>query len=261
MRLGRIQTPDGPRPVVQDGESWSVVTDLFANPLVRTGEQHAVTGARVLAPVEPREVLGMAHNSGPDDRLLPPQAFMKSARTVVGPSDPVHLDPRVGQVMVEGELVAVVGRTCRHLAAADVPGAVLGWTIANDVTALEQVPLDSMFTQVKNGDGFTPIGPWVETELDPSDVAIDVRIDGRRVAASSTSGLARSAMEVLVYLTSFPTLGPGDVVLTGAPGTSAPIRAGRSTAITLAGIGTLTNPAVAASPPGTPRPTAQRRAR
>lgn len=123
---------------------------------------------------------------------------MKSARTVVGPGDPVHLDPRVGQVMVEGELVAVVGRTCRHLAAEDVPGALLGWTIANDVTALEQVPLDSMFTQVKNG----------------------------------------------------------DVVLTGAPGTSAPIRAGRSTAITLAGIGTLTNPAVAASAPGTPaRPT------
>ena len=255
MRLARIQTPHGPRPVVLDGERWSVVTDLFATPLVRTGEEHPVDGARLLAPVEPRVVLGMAHNSGPDDRLLPPQAFMKSARTVVGPGDPIHLDPGVGRVVVEGELVAVVGRTCRNLTPEDVAGAILGWTIANDVTAVDQVPLDDKFTQVKNGDGFTPLGPWIETELDPTDVAIDVRVDGDLVAGSSTSGLARDVTELLVYLTSFLTLGPGDVVLTGAPGTSAPILAGQSTAITLAGIGTLTNPAVAVAAAPGPRPT------
>jgi 2-keto-4-pentenoate hydratase/2-oxohepta-3-ene-1,7-dioic acid hydratase in catechol pathway len=244
MRLARIQTADGPRPVVQDGSRWSVVEDLFATSPARTGEQHPVVGSRLLAPVEPRVVLGMAHNSGPADRRLPPQAFMKSARTVIGPEEPIQLDPRVGRVVVEGELVAVIGRTCRDLTLEAVPGSILGWTIANDVTAVDQIPLDDKFTQVKNGDGFTPLGPWIETDLDPRAVDIEVRVDGAVLARSSTAGLARDVGEQLVYLTSFLTLGPGDVVLTGAPGTSAPVAPGQSTAITLAGIGTLTNPAV-----------------
>lgn len=116
------------------------------------------------------------------------------------------------------------------------------------MTAIDQIALDNTFTQVKNGDGFTPLGPWIETELDPTKVGIEVRVEGSIVARSSTSDLARDVTDQLVYLTTYLTLGPGDVVLTGAPGTSAPIRAGQSAAITLRGIGTLRSPTVAAPP-------------
>ncbi|MFH5821251.1 fumarylacetoacetate hydrolase family protein [Georgenia sp. AZ-5] len=247
MRLARIATPAGPRHAVADGADWAVVEDVFARPLVPTGERHPQDGARLLAPVEPRVVLGMAHNTGPADRELPPQAFMKSARTVVGPGDAIRLDPRRGEVKVEGELAVVVRRQCRNLAPEEVPDAVLGWTVGNDVTAVDQVALDEKMTQSKNGDGFTPLGPWVETELDPRDVAIEVRVGDEVAAAGSTSGLARDVVELLVYLTAHLDLGPGDVVLTGAPGTGATVVPGDRAAITLAGIGTLTNPVVRAA--------------
>ncbi|MGO1316192.1 MAG: fumarylacetoacetate hydrolase family protein [Cellulomonadaceae bacterium] len=244
MRLARITTPAGPRPAVQDGEHWSVVTDLFAQPLERTGEQHPVAGTTLLAPVEPVVVLGMAHNSGPADRELAPQAFAKSARTVVGPGEHIHLDPRVGAVVVEGELTVVLRRTSRNLTPEQVPDAILGWTIGNDVTAVDQIALDEKMTQSKNGDGFTPLGPWIETDLDFRDAGLEVTVDGEVVAKASTPQLAYDVVEQLVYLTSVLTLGPGDVVLTGAPQTSAPIRPGQVSTVTIPGIGSLTNPAV-----------------
>ncbi len=247
MRLARIDTPTGPRPVVQDGDVWAVVVDHHSPDLERTGETHPVDGARLLAPCEPRVVLGMAHNSGPADRLVPPQAFTKSARTVVGPGEPVQLDPAAGKVVVEGELAIVIGRTARHLTPEQVPGVILGWTVGNDVTAYEQSALDDKFTQSKNGDGFTPLGPWIETDLavaGVADLAIDVQVDGATEAKASTSGLAWDVVEQLVYLTSHLTLGPGDVVLTGSPSTSAHVVPGQTSAITIEGIGTLTNPIV-----------------
>jgi 2-keto-4-pentenoate hydratase/2-oxohepta-3-ene-1,7-dioic acid hydratase in catechol pathway len=242
MRLARIATASGPRHVAAVGEDWVVVKDVFARPLVHTGESYPQTGAHLLAPVEPRVVLGMAHNSGPVDRVLPPQAFMKSARTVVGPNDRIQVHPRRGEVKVEGELTLVIRKECRDISPAQFADVILGWTIGNDVTAVDQTPQDEKMTQAKNGDGFTPIGPWIETDLDPRSVAIKVDIDGERVAASSTANLAWDVVEQLVYLTSHLTLGPGDIVLTGSPGTAATVVPGTSSTITLTGIGTLRNP-------------------
>lgn len=241
MRIARIATGHGPRAVIAEGDRWAEIADPFADTPSFTGTFHRANPARLLAPVQPRVVLGMAHN-GAGDRGLPRQAFLKSARTVVGPAGEIVLDERLGQVNVEGELAVVIRRTCRHLTPAQVPEAVLGYTIGNDVTAVEQVPLDEKMTQSKNGDGFTPLGPWVETELDDSAVPITVRVNGHVVAEASTAQLAWNVTEQLVYLTRYLTLGPGDVVLTGAPATFAPVKPGDRTEITLDGIGTLTNP-------------------
>jgi 2-keto-4-pentenoate hydratase/2-oxohepta-3-ene-1,7-dioic acid hydratase in catechol pathway len=163
---------------------------------------------------------------------------------VIGPGEPIHLDPRVGRVVAEGELAMVIRGTCRNLTPDEVPGAILGWTIGNDVTATDQIALDDKMTQAKNGDGFTPLGPWIETDLDPRAVEISVGVAGHVVAEASTSALAWDVVEQLVYLSSVLTLSAGDVVLTGAPQTSAQISAGQLAEITLSGIGTLTNPAI-----------------
>lgn len=248
MRLARIITPVGPRPAVLDGDQWTVLTDLFDPTGSRTDERYPQAGTVLLAPCEPRVVLGMAHNSGPADRALPPQAFLKSSRTVIGPGAAIVVDPAKGAVMAEAELAVVIGKEARRLGSADVEDVILGYTVGNDVTQIGQIPFDDKLTQVKNGDGFTPLGPWIETDLGPvldgegHDLA--TRIDGGPAAESSSANLAWTLRELLVYLTGHLTLGPGDVVLTGAPGTSLPIAPGHRVAVDVGGLGVLANPVV-----------------
>jgi len=155
----------------------------------------------------------------------------------------------IGHVDAEGELAVVIGTTARHLTAADALDAVLGYTVANDVTARDLQQSDPLWTTAKGQDGFTPLGPWIETDLDALDVEIVVSHNGRALRGASTRDLARDVVEVLVHVTLFLTLGPGDVVLTGAPGECARIRPGDDVAITVAGLGTLANPVVAAPVP------------
>jgi 2-keto-4-pentenoate hydratase/2-oxohepta-3-ene-1,7-dioic acid hydratase in catechol pathway len=245
MRLARLATAEGPRSVLADGDHWAEIADPFASAVTPTGARHPMADARLLAPVQPLVVLGMAHNSAPGDRALPRQAFMKSPRTVIGPGESIVVDDDLGQVKVECELAVVIRRTCRHLTADEVPSVILGWTVGNDVTAVDQIPLDEKMTQSKHGDGFTPLGPWIETSLSPDDVAMTVRVNGQTVATASTAQLAWNVTEQLVYLTRYLTLGPGDVVLTGAPGTFAPVQPGDVAEVSLAGIGALANPVVA----------------
>ena len=246
MKLARIATEQGPRPAVADGEVWAVVEDMFASPLVRTGETVPAADAVLLAPVEPKVVLGMAHNGTPEDRLLAPQAFMKSARSVVGPGEPIVLDARHGEVKAEVEICLVVGRTARNLTAENVADHVLGWTVINDVTGVGQIPLDDKMVQVKSGDGYTPVGPWIETDLvAPFSARLTASSSSGAAVDSSVAALAWNPYEVFEYLSQHLTFGPGDVIATGAPDTAFFINVGDVVECTVEGIGTITNPVVA----------------
>lgn len=248
MRIARIGTPDGPRYVVDDGGAWAEIADPFARgELERTGVVHAAGGARLLAPVEPRVVLGVYRNTKSERHGdLPAVMFMKSPYTVVGPGDPIEIDPSLGAVKGEVELAAVLGARCRFLASVDeAAAAVLGWTVANDVTAVDQLPLDEAKLRAKGGDGFTPLGPWIETDLaDPADTGLRAAVDGAEVVAASTSNLARGALEMLVWASQFMELRPGDVLLTGSPNTMFNIAPGQECSAEVAGIGALTNPVI-----------------
>jgi 2-keto-4-pentenoate hydratase/2-oxohepta-3-ene-1,7-dioic acid hydratase in catechol pathway len=241
MRLARIHTDAGPVQVVQRGDRWEAIGDMFAAELEYTGESFPVGAVQFLSPVEPRVVVGMAHNGGPGDREQPPQAFLKSARTVVGVGSDIVADAGTGRLHIEGELGLVLGRAARHLAPGAFAGHVLGYTIGNDVTSVTQIGLDDKLLQAKNGDGYTPLGPWIETDIDPSALVITVLVNGAVVAQSSTAQLAWSIDEQLVYLSSHLELGPGDVLLTGAPGTFAPAETGDDVEIRIDGIGSLCN--------------------
>jgi 2-keto-4-pentenoate hydratase/2-oxohepta-3-ene-1,7-dioic acid hydratase in catechol pathway len=247
VRIARIHHDGRPVHAVVEDDRLALLDDLAR--LRRSGTTVPAAGARLLAPTDPRVVLGMAHNTGAADRLLPPQAFLKPSRTVIGPGEPIPLPDGIGHVEAEGELAVVIGKAARHLTAADALGAVLGFTVANDVTARDLQRSDPLWTTAKGYDGFTPLGPWVETDLDAFDAGIVVNRNGHALRGASTRDLARDIVEVLVYVTSFLTLGPGDVVLTGAPGECARIRPGDTVEITVAGLGTLANPVVAAPTP------------
>lgn len=253
MKLARVRTPSGPRPAILRGDHWREIDDLFASTPRETGAFWPKDGSALAAPCEPRVVVGMSHNGHPDDRGRPPQAFLKSARTVCGAGAPIVIDAGIGEVAVEVELALVIGSRARHLTPADALDAVLGITIANDVTAVDQVPRDSLFTQAKNGDGFTPIGPWIETEFDAAALQttgreLAVEVDGTLRAVASTSSLAWNVVEQLVYVSSLMELGPGDVLLTGAPGTTVLVAPGQSARVRIEGLGALDSPILAGPP-------------
>ncbi len=248
MRLARIRTAPGVVHAVARGDRWHVIRDMFATEFQFTGESHPLDTVSFAAPVAPRVIVGMAHNGTPVDRFLPPQAFLKSARTASGAGDEIVLDVNIGRVHVEGELAVVIGKYARHVAPGEADAYILGYTIGNDVTSVDQIPLDDKLLQAKNGDGYTPLGPWIETELDPSSLTVAVRVEGRTVAQGSTSALAWNIAEQLAYISSHLTLGPGDVILTGAPGTSAPAKPGDLVEIQIEGIGSIRNPVVAGLP-------------
>lgn len=244
------------------GRSWTVVPSPFtasranANSPARAGWE---TGTVVdqesftfLAPSVPVNVLGMAHNTGKPGRDLPPQAFHKAASSVIGPGDAIELSSTVGYVDPEAELTVVIGRKARGLTLDTAHSAVLGFTIGNDVSARDLQKSDELWISAKSQDTFTPAGPWIVTDLDDSDVSIGIIHNGVELKPASSSDLGWKVDEILVYLSSFMTLHPGDLVLTGFPAECTRIRPGDTVVCRIEGIGELANPVRTAAWEDTP---------
>lgn len=248
MRIVRHGCADAPRAGVVVEERLYPLPDALPDPeqlrSACAGSSASGMPRSLLTPVRPGTVFGMAHNTGSTDRALPPQAFLKAAASVVGPGEPIPLPDGIGQVDVEVELAAVIGAPLWRKRPEELQ--VLGFTIGLDVTAREAQHSDPLWTEAKSRRGFTPIGPWIETEIDHTDAGIELWRNGVPVASGSTADLARGIPEVIAYLSTLVELSPGDVVLTGAPGTFGPVAAGDTVTAGIAGIGTLTTPVVSA---------------
>ena len=239
------------------GKVWTVTSTPFPASAANAGSRPRrgwEIGATVdeasftfLAPSIPANVLGMAHNTGRAGRDLPPQAFHKAATSVVGPGDAIELRPGVGRVEPEAELTIVVGSKARGLTPGNAKSAILGYTIGNDVSARDLQESDELWISAKSQDTFTPAGPWIVTDLTGEDLAIGIRHNGVELKAASSADLGWKVEEILAYLTSFMTLHPGDLVLTGFPAECAPIVPGDTVTCHIAGIGELTNPVVGAA--------------
>jgi 2-keto-4-pentenoate hydratase/2-oxohepta-3-ene-1,7-dioic acid hydratase in catechol pathway len=242
MRVGRVQTGNGPRAVVERDDTWCVVEDYFAADLKFTGEQHAADTAQLLAPVLPTVIVGISHNLTNNDHALPIQAFLKSPRTVAGPGDAVPYRHNIGTVNMEVELAIVIAGPCRDLTMENALDAVFGYTIGNDVTNAGQVSVDEKFTQVKNHSRYTPLGPWIETEFaHPESRSMSASVNGELRLSSSTSQLPSGLAEILVYVTAWMELGRGDVILSGAPNTSFGVVPGDRVDLSINGLGMLSN--------------------
>ncbi|WP_458111268.1 fumarylacetoacetate hydrolase family protein [Arthrobacter sp. R1-13] len=235
-----------------EGRRWTVIASPFPESLANAvspartgwtaGQEVSEDTFRFLAPSVPANVLGMAHNTGPSGRALPPQAFHKAATSVIGPGDTIELPEGGEQVDPEAELTVVVGRKARGLTLKNARAAVLGYTIGNDVTSRDHQKTDQLWISAKSQDTFTPVGPWLVTSLDDSAVSMGITHNGRTLGAGSSADLGWKVDEILVYLTSFMTLHPGDLVLTGFPAESVPLQPGDTVTCHVEGIGELTNP-------------------
>ncbi len=219
-------------------------------PLVFTGVRRPLTSVRLLAPVLPSKVVCIGKNyadhiaemGGPVPES--PVVFLKPSTSVIGPGDPIVLPRNSTHVDHEAELGIVIGRLCRDVPAAKALEVVLGYTCGNDVTARDHQKADGQWTRGKSHDTFCPLGPWVETDLDVSDVAVQCAVDGEVRQDGRTAQLIHDVPAIIEWVTAFMTLLPGDVILTGTPAGVGPLVPGNAVTVLVEGIGPLTNPVV-----------------
>ena len=214
-----------------------------------TGDRFAVGDVRLLAPILPSKVICIGQNYADHVREMgsqppaEPVIFLKPSTAVCGPGDPIRRPTRLSQrVDYEGELAVVIGRLCREVPAARVAEVIFGYTCANDVTARDLQARDGQCSRAKGFDTFCPLGPWIETDVDPADLALTTRLNGEVKQDSRTSLLLHDAATLVMFVSQVMTLLPGDVLLTGTPAGIGPMDKGDEVSVTIAGIGTLRNP-------------------
>jgi 2-keto-4-pentenoate hydratase/2-oxohepta-3-ene-1,7-dioic acid hydratase in catechol pathway len=225
-------------------------------PFAFTGARHPLSSVRLLAPTLPSKVVCIGKNYADHAAEMggevpaSPVVFLKPSTSVVGPGDTVRLPRDSDRVDHEAELAVVIGRLCRDVPRERAYDVVLGYTAANDVTARDHQQADGQWTRGKSHDTFCPIGPWVETELDVRDLAVQCRVthgDGEDELRQDgrTAQLLHDVPAVIEWVTAFMTLLPGDVILTGTPAGVGPLVAGDTVDVVVEGIGTLSNPVAA----------------
>jgi len=233
----------------------AMVVALAGDPLYvgihLTEEQHKLSDVRLLAPVIPRsKVVGIGRNYAAHAAEMggevpaEPLMFIKPNTSVVGPGDPVFYPKQTEDLHYEGELAVVIGRICRDVAPERVGDVVYGYTVGNDVTARDLQKSDVQFTRAKGFDSFCPLGPWIETELDTSDLKVTTHLNGDLVQSGTTKDMVFDVPALVSYVSSVMTLLPGDVILTGTPEGVGPMNVGDEVEVTVAGIGSLTNKVV-----------------
>lgn len=213
-----------------------------------TGARYSVEDVRLLAPILPSKIVAIGRNYAEHAKELgneppaEPLIFLKPSTAVIGPGDPITRPaPLSKRVDYEGELAIVFGRVCRDVPEARVPEVIFGYTCANDVTARDLQARDGQWTRAKGFDTFCPLGPWIETGLDPADVRLTTTVNGEIKQDSRTSLLIHGIATLVSYVTAVMTMLPGDVLLTGTPAGVGPLVAGDSVSVWIEGIGTLTN--------------------
>ena len=249
MRIVRFQREPESIPL------WGWITGdriglLEGSPFEKYKRQKAdlsLEGVNLIAPVQPGKIVCVGRNypehaaehgvSVPEIPLL----FFKPPSSVIGPGAAIHLPPQSSSVEHEAELALVIGKRGRWVTIEDAPDHILGYTAALDVTARDLQQMDNQWTRAKGFDTFCPLGPWIDTDLDPADALITCSVNGQLRQMGSTRDLVFPVYELVAYISSIMTLEPGDVVLTGTPSGVGPLLEGDEVSVEIEGIGVLSN--------------------
>jgi 2-keto-4-pentenoate hydratase/2-oxohepta-3-ene-1,7-dioic acid hydratase in catechol pathway len=248
MRLVRFRFGDriATGAVDAGSDAIRVLAGTFVEQPIPTGDEIPIDDVRLLAPVLPSKVVCLGKNyaahAAEFDSDVPeePLIFLKPSTSVVGPGDAIPLPSISRRVDYEGELAVVIGRLAKGVRAEDAFRYILGYTCANDVTMRDLQKKDGQWTRAKGFDGSCPLGPWIETDLDPNDAPIETRVNGEVRQSARTADLVFGVATVVEYVTTFMTLLPGDVLLTGTPEVGK-LEPGDRVEIEVDGIGTLAN--------------------
>jgi 2-keto-4-pentenoate hydratase/2-oxohepta-3-ene-1,7-dioic acid hydratase in catechol pathway len=236
--------------VIEGDSVFEIEGGLFeaASGGARKGAEHKLDSLRLLAPVLPSKIVAIGLNykahAAEFGKPLPeePMIFIKPSTAVIGPDDeivyPGHMSHRVDY---EGELGVVIGRTAKEVQVKDAAGYILGYTCVNDVTARDLQGKDIQYTRAKGFDTFAPIGPVIETSLDPLDAAIQTYLNGQLKQNTSSKDMIFNVFQLVSFVTHVMTLLPGDVITTGTPSGIGKMRPGDVVEVRIEGIGGLKN--------------------
>lgn len=203
---------------------------------------------RLLAPVIPSKIICVGRNyvahAKEHNAEVPevPLLFLKPPSSIINPNDKIILPPQSRQVEHEAELAVVIGKRGRWIALEETNEYILGYTIANDVTARDLQRSDGQWTRAKGFDTFCPFGPWIQTDFDPADALITCHVNGEMRQMASTRDMVFSVRQLIAYASSVMTLEPGDLLLTGTPAGVSPLKSGDVVEVSIEGLGKLANP-------------------
>lgn len=210
---------------------------------------------QLLSPTSPGKIICVGRNyiahAAEHAAEIPqlPLLFLKPPSSVIGPGEPIIVPPQSSQVEHEAELAVVIGERGRWLTPEEASEAILGYTVAIDVTARDLQRSDGQWTRSKGFDTFCPLGPWIETDLNPADALITCWVNGQIRQMASTRDMVFPVRQLVAFISSIMTLEPGDVILTGTPAGVGPLEPGDVLTAEIEGIGELSNP-VKADPHG-----------
>jgi 2-keto-4-pentenoate hydratase/2-oxohepta-3-ene-1,7-dioic acid hydratase in catechol pathway len=248
MRIARYSYDDEVSfGVVVEDDIVAQISGHPFTPVEFTGARTPLDAVRLLPPVLPSKVVAIGKNYADHatemggDVPVQPLIFLKPSTSVVGQGDAIAYPPSSSRVDFEGELAVVIGRLCRDVPEAVAMEAVFGYTCANDVTARDQQKSDGQWSRAKGYDTFCPLGPWIETDLDPADLRLTTTLAGEVKQDSSTAKIVHKIPALIAYITACMTLLPGDVILTGTPEGVGPMQVGDEVSVEIEGIGRLTN--------------------
>ena len=253
MKIVRLSAGRRTRYGILSGDSIQFI-DGSSFGSVRPVDEYCQAGdVKLLAPCLPSKIVAVGLNyrshAAELGQSLPeaPLIFLKPSTAVIGPGDAIVYPSSSSQVDFEGELGVVIKKRTRHVSSGDALDCVLGYTCFNDVTARDLQRRDGQWTRAKGFDTFAAFGPCIETELDPTDVPVETRLNGELKQQSNTSDLIYSVAEIVSFVSGVMTLLPGDVIATGTPGGIGPMSVGDTVEIRIAPIGTLRNHVIASS--------------
>ena len=261
MRIARFAGDDDPRfGVIGDDNGVPTIAVLNGDPLYAglnlSGQKIPLADVRLLAPVIPRsKIVAVGRNYAAHAAELGnevpknPLVFFKPNTSVIGPGDAIVYPSVTEHLSYEGELAVVIGRICKEVPLERVSEVVFGYTVANDVTARDLQRTDEQWARAKGYDTFCPLGPWITTHQGLEEVAalaIRTSLDGELRQDGNTKDMIFTIPELVAYISSYTTLLPGDVILTGTPSGVGPMLPGQVVSIEVEGVGTLSNPVAGA---------------
>ena len=235
---------------VLDDKVGPIEGDLFGE-YRRLEADIPIEKVRLLAPVTPGKIICVGRNYAEHAREhnveVPdlPLLFLKPPSSVVGPGEKIVSPPQSEKVEHEAELAVVIGKPGRWIAPERALDYVFGYTVGNDVTARDLQRRDGQWTRAKGFDTFCPLGPWIETDLDPADTLITCRVNEEMRQMASTREMVFTVAQLVTFASTVMTLLPGDVIMTGTPAGVGQLSPGDVVEVTIEGIGILRNPVIA----------------
>ena len=235
--------------VLEDDNSIAVITgDPIYQGIQKTAAKLQLTQVRLLAPVIPRsKIVAIGKNYAdhaaemggvvPDEPII----FIKPNTTVIGPGDTIVWPAMAPSIDYEAELAIVIGRICKDVPKEKINDVIFGYTLANDVTCRELQKKDGQWARAKGFDTFCPLGPWIETDFIPGNQRITTTVNGEVKQDGKLSEMIFKVADIVNFVSSVMTLLPGDVIITGTPAGIGPMPEKSTVAVSIEGLGQLTN--------------------